>query len=199
MSCHQALTEGVACCHLVLPQAFIKARGDGVAFELNRLEVRLPQATGINWMLQPVQAAALVVDGQLQHYWRAFLQQLPNRHWAAVVRGPPSAVVDADGVSGGHRGCRCLQGSVQGSGVAVVRLGVLTVSGHRLSSPDDAVCWLSSSCWVGSLDNPCSDLLLFLTLQLDLALLSRRTRHACILSWGAWQGAIPDDNRNRMK
>jgi len=89
-------------------------------------------------MLQPVQGAALVVDGQLQHYWRAFLQQLPNRHWAAVVRGPPSAVVDADGVSGGRQGC--LQGGVQGSGIAVVTLGVLTVSGHRLSSPEGAVC-----------------------------------------------------------
>jgi 4'-phosphopantetheinyl transferase len=81
-------------------QAFIKARGDGIAFELSRLEVRLPQASAQDWMRQPVQQATLAVDGQPQHSWRAFLQQLPNRHWTAVVRGPPAAAVDAFGVSG---------------------------------------------------------------------------------------------------
>jgi 4'-phosphopantetheinyl transferase len=81
-------------------QAFIKARGDGVAFELNRLEVRLPHASAQDWLRQPVQQATLAVDGQPQHSWRAFLQQLPNRHWVAVVRGPPIAAVDAFGVSG---------------------------------------------------------------------------------------------------
>jgi hypothetical protein len=46
-----------------------------------------------------VQAVRLLVDGQPQHRWRAFLQQLPNRHWVCVVRGPPDAAVDAIGVS----------------------------------------------------------------------------------------------------
>ena len=63
------------------------------------MEVLLPAATANDWALQPVQTAALVVDGQLQCDWRAFLQQLPNRHWVAVVRGPPAAAVDAEGVS----------------------------------------------------------------------------------------------------
>lgn len=69
--------------------------------------MRLPQAAAQDWVRQPVQAAALMVDGQPQHSWRAFLEQLPNRHWAAVVRGPPAAAVDAHGVSGGQADHRC--------------------------------------------------------------------------------------------
>lgn len=85
----------------VVPQAFIKARGDGIAFELSQIQVSLPQASNQGWARQPVQPAILTVVGQPQESrnWRAFLQQLPNRHWAAVVRGPPAAAVDANGVS----------------------------------------------------------------------------------------------------
>lgn len=48
--------------------------------------------------IQPVQAVQLVVDGRPQPRWRAYLQQLPHRHWVAVVRAPPECVVDAAGV-----------------------------------------------------------------------------------------------------
>jgi phosphopantetheinyl transferase len=85
----------------VVPQAFIKARGDGIAFELSQIQVSLPQASSQDWARQPVQPAGLTVVGQQQESgnWRAFLQQLPNQHWVAVVRGPPAAAVDANGVS----------------------------------------------------------------------------------------------------
>ncbi|KAF6252582.1 4'-phosphopantetheinyl transferase [Scenedesmus sp. NREL 46B-D3] len=82
-------------------EAFIKARGDGVAFApLSRIEAQLPNpaAAAQQGQQQPVQAVRLLVDGQLQPRWRAFLQQLPNRHCVCVVRGPPEAAVDAFGV-----------------------------------------------------------------------------------------------------
>jgi hypothetical protein len=40
--------------------------------------------------------------------WRVVLQRLPNRHWVAVARGSPEAVVDAHGV--GHSTAQCSAG-----------------------------------------------------------------------------------------
>eukprot|EP00877_Chromochloris_zofingiensis_P014382 jgi/Chrzof1/9198/Cz03g39160.t1 len=74
-------------------QAFIKARGDGLGFEpLSRVEV-LFQGDAVM-----ATTAVIAVDGTAQHRWRMMLHQLPNRHWVAVARGPPEAVVDAFGV-----------------------------------------------------------------------------------------------------
>lgn len=91
------------CMGLGCVQAYIKARGDGMAFEVSRLEVQLPAAVtaqpSLPWAGQPVQCAQLVVDGVPQVCWRAFVQRLPNRHWVAVVRGPPADAIDAFGVS----------------------------------------------------------------------------------------------------
>uniref|UniRef100_A0A383WHD2 holo-[acyl-carrier-protein] synthase n=1 Tax=Tetradesmus obliquus TaxID=3088 RepID=A0A383WHD2_TETOB len=87
-------------------EAFIKARGDGVGFApLSRIEAQLthpaaatqPGQQQQQQQQQPVQAVRLLVDGQPQPQWRAFLQQLPGRHWVCVVRGPPAAAVDAIG------------------------------------------------------------------------------------------------------
>ncbi|WIA35519.1 hypothetical protein OEZ86_003946 [Tetradesmus obliquus] len=86
-------------------EAFIKARGDGVGFApLSRIEAQLTHPAAATQpgqqqqqQQQPVQAVRLLVDGQPQPQWRAFLQQLPGRHWVCVVRGPPAAAVDAIG------------------------------------------------------------------------------------------------------
>ncbi|KAF8065883.1 Aasdhppt [Scenedesmus sp. PABB004] len=81
-------------------EAFIKARGDGVAFEpLSRVEAVLPPDAGAGGgaAQPPVRRGALLVDGQPAPRWRVFLQQLPGRHWVAVARGPPDAAVDAHG------------------------------------------------------------------------------------------------------
>eukprot|EP00879_Flechtneria_rotunda_P019306 GHRR01020276.1.p1 GENE.GHRR01020276.1~~GHRR01020276.1.p1 ORF type:complete len:269 (+),score=29.88 GHRR01020276.1:469-1275(+) len=82
-------------------EAYVKARGDGVAFEpLSRIDVQLPSQLAANaatW--PPMQKIQVLVDGGIQPCWHFCLHILPNRHIVAVARGPPGAAVDAYGVS----------------------------------------------------------------------------------------------------
>jgi len=77
-------------CHWSLKEAFVKARGDGIAFELNRCEFEFDTP----W---PAQTARVSVDGVQLEHWLFSIQRLGGDHWVSVARGPPSDVIDANG------------------------------------------------------------------------------------------------------
>eukprot|EP00051_Salpingoeca_urceolata_P012270 m.152168 g.152168 ORF g.152168 m.152168 type:complete len:316 (-) comp17434_c0_seq2:2150-3097(-) len=79
--------------HWSLKESFVKARGDGLGFDLQRAGFSLadPEKEGGG-----VAASVLVDDARPQPDWRFWAQPL-NDHWLTVARGPPSAVVDAYG------------------------------------------------------------------------------------------------------
>eukprot|EP00241_Pyramimonas_parkeae_P007284 CAMPEP_0114234862 /NCGR_PEP_ID=MMETSP0058-20121206/5934_1 /TAXON_ID=36894 /ORGANISM="Pyramimonas parkeae, CCMP726" /LENGTH=303 /DNA_ID=CAMNT_0001346567 /DNA_START=65 /DNA_END=976 /DNA_ORIENTATION=- len=77
-------------CHWSLKEAFTKARGDGIAFELNRCEFIMNQP----W---EAEYATVNVDGVPQDNWSFSLHKLSDQHWVSVGRGPPCDVIDANG------------------------------------------------------------------------------------------------------
>ena len=70
-------------------EAFVKARGDGLGFELKRCEFFFEGGPD-------TYIAHVKVDGRREPAWRLFLQRL-GEHWVTVARGPPQDVVDAHG------------------------------------------------------------------------------------------------------
>jgi len=80
-----------------LKEAYTKARGDGLGFELKRCDFQLGE-TSKGASGQPVQLATLKVDGKPMRQWGFYVQDLSEGHWISVARGPPSDIVDAHGV-----------------------------------------------------------------------------------------------------
>ena len=68
-------------------QAFIKAVGLGLEFELGRAEFTLSGSS-----------ASVAVEGVPQPLWAFRLHELGKGHWVSVARGPLEAVVDRWGV-----------------------------------------------------------------------------------------------------
>ncbi|KAJ1618898.1 hypothetical protein T492DRAFT_916452 [Pavlovales sp. CCMP2436] len=67
-----------------LKEAYIKARGDGLAFSpLSRAEFEIGVGT-----------ATGRVDGEELRDWSFALDRLPGDHWVSVARGPPAAMKD---------------------------------------------------------------------------------------------------------
>jgi len=77
-------------CHWSLKEAFTKARGDGIAFELKRCSFSMVG----DW---PSSQATVAVDGVEQDGWTFSLQQLAGEHWVSVARGPVNDAIDAYG------------------------------------------------------------------------------------------------------
>ncbi|DBA75445.1 TPA: hypothetical protein ACH3X1_010702 [Trebouxia sp. C0004] len=79
--------------HWSLKEAFVKARGDGLGFDLGRVQFQLsaPLPSGS-------QSATAKVDGNLLLRWRFAIQMLGEQHVVSVALGPPEDVVDAWGV-----------------------------------------------------------------------------------------------------
>lgn len=79
-----------------LKEAFVKGRGDGLGFELNRAEFTVQRvvdgAAGA-----ATRTAHVAVDGKQDESWRFFVQPLKADHWISVGRGPPTHAVDAIG------------------------------------------------------------------------------------------------------
>ena len=74
-----------------LKEAFVKATGEGLGFDLGRCEFKLidgPNGEG---------KAAVAVDGVPQPNWTFFLHEFGRNHWVSVARAPMNAVVDAWG------------------------------------------------------------------------------------------------------
>ena len=76
-----------------LKEAYVKARGDGIAFELGKCEFAEVRQSGGG----AVETAAITVEGAPKPAWRFFLQAAPEEHWISVGRGPPVDAVDAWG------------------------------------------------------------------------------------------------------
>lgn len=74
-------------------EAFVKARGDGLGFELNRAEFTF---TTVDETI-PTYTATLTIDGKSAPFWRCFQERLGENHWATVARGPTGDIVDAHG------------------------------------------------------------------------------------------------------
>ena len=94
--------------HWALKEAFVKARGDGVAFGLRNAEFDF----GSNiWSNSPQlrlkgiiqKESSLPPEAPIAHLsafrWSFSLHELPGSHWVAVARGPPQAAIDQVGVS----------------------------------------------------------------------------------------------------
>merc|ERR1712118_412967 len=78
-----------------MKEAFVKARGDGLAFEFRRVEFHREPLEGYD----PGEAYAAVptVDGVERLDWRLYLHRLPGNHWTCVARAPLCDVVDKHG------------------------------------------------------------------------------------------------------
>ena len=74
-------------------EAYVKARGDGLAFDLSRVTF----AALARGDRGPFAAAAVVVDGVRDDRWRVDVESLDDDHFASVCRGPVSEMRDADG------------------------------------------------------------------------------------------------------
>ena len=75
--------------HWSCKEAFVKARGDGLGFKLQRCEFSFEGGPD-------AYVAHVHVDGRRAPAWRFYLQRL-GEHWVTVARGPPRDVVDAHG------------------------------------------------------------------------------------------------------
>ena len=86
----EELQSGAFQRHWSLKEAFVKARGDGLAFEpLSRAEFTIGGPLGA---LEP----RVRVDGQARPEWRFFLEERGG-YWFSVSRAPPKAIIDAMG------------------------------------------------------------------------------------------------------
>jgi len=74
-----------------LKEAFVKARGDGLAFEFCRCEFVFEETH------DDVQKATVSVDGVVLPLWHFSVQLLPGGYYVSVARGPPDAAIDANG------------------------------------------------------------------------------------------------------
>ena len=111
-----------------LKEAFVKARGDGIAFEpLSRCDFTLHGSASSG---AAVETASVSVDGQPRAEWRFFVQQLPGGHWVSTSRGPPLEAIDAIGEFTGTFGARALPADVLAAELAreEPRLQVRTVA-----------------------------------------------------------------------
>jgi len=76
--------------HWSLKEAFVKARGDGLGFELGRAEFRTTRLDE----LSSRRSAEVIVDGTVNPAWSFINQELSQRHSVTVARGPPTDIVD---------------------------------------------------------------------------------------------------------
>uniref|UniRef100_A0A977TQI4 holo-[acyl-carrier-protein] synthase n=1 Tax=Amphidinium carterae TaxID=2961 RepID=A0A977TQI4_AMPCA len=79
-------------------EAFVKARGDGLAFPLGKAEFQwtaLPDSPP-----KTAYEGTLCVDGKPQPLWRFVQHRLPGTvaHWVTVARAPQTDIIDAHGV-----------------------------------------------------------------------------------------------------
>lgn len=87
--------------HWSCKEAFVKARGDGLGFELNRVAFRFaplePRASEDEARRAGAYVATAKVDGRDVPLWRFVQHRLGANHWVTVARGPTSDVVDSVG------------------------------------------------------------------------------------------------------
>lgn len=79
-------------------ESFVKARGDGLAFDLGRAGFSFEPCIGTGRVEEhTLFKATLAVDGEVSKDWRFFQQCIGGDHWVTVARGPTHDVCDEDG------------------------------------------------------------------------------------------------------
>lgn len=74
-------------------EAFVKARGDGLDFPLNRAGFHFEAMEGSAGASMGI----LTLDGSVEGRWSFFQHCLGGSHWVTVARGPTEDVLDAHG------------------------------------------------------------------------------------------------------
>jgi len=77
-------------------EAFVKARGDGMVFDLGRVEFRWAPLEDDGTAFK---TTAVIVDGVAAPLWTCVQHKLPceQPHWVTVARGPLCEIVDVNG------------------------------------------------------------------------------------------------------
>lgn len=78
------------CTYWSLKEAFAKALGLGLGYELGHVEFEIDDETGTAF-------ARIHPDTDVSTDWCLYIHQIYPGHWVSVARGPPSAIVDAHG------------------------------------------------------------------------------------------------------
>jgi len=78
-------------------EALVKARGDGLGFDLHRASFDFDEPRSDDCQLSGLAIASVLVDGTLARHWRFFQHQLDDGHCVTVARGPTFDVVDQKG------------------------------------------------------------------------------------------------------
>jgi len=79
--------------HWSLKEAMVKARGDGLAFDLRKADFRIHRPSSVH----DLTTATLYTDGVEASRWGFTVRELSGGHIVSVARAPPDAVVDAWG------------------------------------------------------------------------------------------------------
>ena len=86
--------------HWSCKEAFVKARGDGLGFDLGRCSFRFQNhdAEGPGGGDEhEFYACSLLVDGEPRSDWMLYSHRLPDGHYCTVARGPVRDIIDAWG------------------------------------------------------------------------------------------------------
>lgn len=78
------------CMYWSLKEAFVKAIGMGLGYDLGNVEFDVDDETGIAF-------ATINPDTHVSQDWCFYVHELSDGHWASIARGPPEAIVDAHG------------------------------------------------------------------------------------------------------
>eukprot|EP00420_Gonyaulax_spinifera_P024513 CAMPEP_0197905746 /NCGR_PEP_ID=MMETSP1439-20131203/61037_1 /TAXON_ID=66791 /ORGANISM="Gonyaulax spinifera, Strain CCMP409" /LENGTH=408 /DNA_ID=CAMNT_0043527041 /DNA_START=45 /DNA_END=1271 /DNA_ORIENTATION=- len=78
-------------------EAFVKARGDGLAYELGKAEFHWTPLEG--FPERSAYSGTVVVEGKEAPQWRFVQYRMPGEkpHWTTVGRGPLTSIIDANG------------------------------------------------------------------------------------------------------
>jgi hypothetical protein len=77
-----------------LKESFVKARGDGIVFDLHRIEFSNVQEVALGTL--PSSSLCVAVDSVAAPEWH-FDAQFIDEHWFTTSRCPPCNVIDANG------------------------------------------------------------------------------------------------------
>jgi len=78
------------CTYWSLKEAFAKAIGTGLGYDLSQVEFEVDDDTGTAFVrIHP--------DTDVSSEWCMYMHQIADGHWVAVARGPPHAIIDAHG------------------------------------------------------------------------------------------------------
>jgi len=78
------------CMYWSLKEAYAKAIGMGLGYDLGKVEFEIDDETGTAF-------ARIHPETDVSPEWCMYIHQISDGHWASVARGPPQAIIDAHG------------------------------------------------------------------------------------------------------